>query len=197
MLILAMPFIGGADTSPGAAADSLTACFPRGISMLAGRTLNYSSRSGYAAGNYDFYLAAGYNITPSLLVDLKIYTGTDHLDAGPGVPVSGKFADGGGSLELLYRIAHASPVHPVIAAGYDLATVLSTQSGYNGDGFHIQAGAEYMFLKNFSVELEAVYHYRRYSSLILGGEASDMDQPLIQRVFGINLGVAVHLAITP
>jgi hypothetical protein len=172
----------------------------KGLALLVGYERYHSSLSSLTAGNFNVFVGAGYNITSRFFADLKIYTGTEHTDEAKTSLVSGDFALGGGAIELTYRLFGDGTIRPSITGGYDLATILSSQqssSGYNGHGYHLQLGGEYLASEFLSVEVSAVYKYRRYKELIINGDSRSIPDPIIDHSVGLNVGCSIQFNSFP
>ncbi len=180
--------------------------YPRGISTTFGRTFYRSSFTNYASPDYDFYVGFGYNITPSYLVGIKIYTGGEDVGGRGTAQLAGKLAFGGGALEVTHRFLHEGTFRPLATVGYELITVLLSQPnsglnsngyGYNGRGLNLQAGVEYYPASVVSIESDIVYQYRVYGDAIVNGDFQSLPGRVIDRVIGFNLSCFVHFNIVP
>ncbi len=193
--------------SPDSAVSSIPVdSYPRGFSAFAGRTFSYSSFSNYVDPGYDFYLGFGYNASPRLFLCLKILTGAITSVSAQTQPLAGKFAVGGGMLELIYRFAGEGRYRPLVSAGYGLTTILtsplnsglnSSASGYNGRVLNLQAGVDYYPSRFLSFAAAFDYQYRYYSDFVNDGDFQPVSRTTIDRVFGLNISCFVHFNLVP
>jgi len=185
--------------------------YPRGFTTSFGRTIYYSSFSNYITGNYDFTIGFGYNISPQLLLGIKIYTGEEYSNTDRTHPVAGKFDLGGGAILLTYRLFDHGCWRPFITAGYELSTILTSAvqntsigslpvtgtSGYNGMGLRTYAGTEFYISQNFALEGSMTYHYQQYTGLIINSENIGNKVTLADNSFGVGLGCNIYFNLLP
>ena len=198
------PLVEATDTSVTRGVAS-----PRGFSTSFGRTESKSSLSGYSALNYDSWVGFGYNISPDILAEMRIYTGSETTTPAHIQPVTGKFDYGGGALLLTYRFFHGASLRPFLTGGYELATILTSaskpilsvpgtgSSGYNGRGLQLYAGLEYYISEYVSLEGNTAYRRLEYFDLIVNGTNLGHRAVLIDDSFGISVGCNIHFNFVP
>ncbi|HUL45377.1 MAG TPA: hypothetical protein VLY03_13565 [Bacteroidota bacterium] len=179
---------------------------PRGFTTSIGRTQSRSSFTGYSHTNYDFWIGFGYNLSPDILAEMRIYTGSETGSVEHVQPVVGKFDFGGGALLLTYRFLHGGTWRPFLTGGYELGTILTSApqsgpgsgtSGYNGRGLQLYAGLEYYVNEHLSLEGNTAYRHLDYVDPIinannLGRHAIQTDQSI-----GISIGCNIHFNFVP
>lgn len=170
---------------------------PRGISFLAGRATYFSSLTSDRIANYDAFIGVGYNVTPKILIALKILTGREKVDASAGLPVDGSFDLGGADLEATYRMVGEGRLRPYCSAAIGLSTILSGESGYQGRSVRMEAGEEYFAGDHFALQLGAWFRYRDYDQSIDQGAFGNSPSVSPDRAFGITLQANVHFNIVP
>ena len=182
---------------------------PRGFSTSFGRTESKSGLSGYSSLNYDFWVGFGYNISPDILAEMRIYTGSETTTPAHIQPVTGKFDYGGGAILLTYRFFHGASLRPYLTGGYELATILTSaskpilsapgsgSSGYNGRGIQLYAGLEYYISEVVSLEGNTAYRRLEYFDLIVNGTNLGHRAVLIDDSFGISVGCNIHFNFVP
>jgi|GEM_PF-3226767 len=190
----------------GAPSPEPDSVYPRGLSTAFGMTTYYSSLSGYSPSIDEYDIGMGYNISPRLLVGLKVFTGSERIGTANATPIAGTLALGGGEIEITHRFSGNAIFRPTVGVAFELATVLTpgtssglntTGGGYNGRGFSIQAGGEYYVSRNMSFAINVVYRYREYRDLILGGEFRGTPDIGIDHMIGLSLSGLVHYNFLP
>ena len=174
-------------SSQPSSSDCSIAEYPKGICLTSMYTRNSSSLS--PMGSFEVSLGMGYNFTPLSMVALRVYAGTSHIAKQM---LGGQGSVGGAALEYTQRLLAQSSLRPTMTCGYERLTILQSANGLNGEGVRLQVGGDYSATHSLTVQAAATFAYRRYTEMIVAGENIGSIRPLIERVFGVSIGVSIN-----
>ncbi len=181
---------------------------PRGFTTSFATTAYYSSLSNYVSGNHDFSIGFGYNISPQILAGIRVYAGMQQTSTAYTQPIAGRFDLGGGAVQLTYRFLSSGPWRSFVRAGYELSTILTsetqagsggtgTTSGYNGRGFQLYTGVEYLTTPRIGIEGNIMYRRRQYTDLIIAGQNLGSRAAFNDNCYGVSLGCNLNFNFLP
>ncbi len=191
-LLLAIPHARAQDGTGDSASYSR-----RGLEFSVGSRIHYSSPASYRSGGFVVFFAAGYCISPQLSCALKIYSGGEDVPQDRFKPTWGYLDVAGGGIEAKFFLVKESGVRPFVAAGYNLITLLSGPSGYNGSGPQIAGGVQLNLSRHFALSASTEYVHIRMYNLVGQDDPGGIFTPFLDTMLGINVSASFFPDVLP
>ncbi len=173
--------------------ESPRRAFPTGLGLIISFTPYYSTLSDESLQNYALSVGLTYDIDRRIELRLTFYTGEEVVASDPSRLVSGKLLMGAGSIGAVYHFAYFGRFRLYGGGGIDLQTILNgAQKGYNGNGFQLSAGTEYLLDRNISLSGGLLFKRSYYRSFVNNGNWSSLQPRFNDSWIGLTLAVNVH-----
>lgn len=167
--------------------------FPTGLGLAISVTPYYSTLSDESLQNYTLSVGLTYDFNSRLSLRALFFTGEEVVASDPSRPVSGKLLMGAGSIGAVYHFAYVGRFRFYGGGGIDLQTILnSAQKGYNGNGFQLSAGTDYLLDRNISLSGGLLFKRCYYRSFVNKGNWSALNPRFNDSWIGLTLAVNVH-----
>ncbi len=130
----------------------MKAPFPGGLGLLVSVVPYRSAMANESVTNFAVSAGITYAVSSRITASLQIFTGKEMVLENEPHEIAGDLLLGAGSIAVQAYLFDFGSNRLYAGFGADLQTILTrSQLGYNGNGFHLSAGAEHYFDNHFSV----------------------------------------------